>query len=121
MTRKAPRRPAHPSQKAGRILIQEIQRSANIRQTTLAITAPTSLAQQGLALRILKPFEQGLESDTDAVGGAGGRGTRVVRVEVLVHVEDEVVGAAVKVSDACENGGGAAGYEGRGTSVAVAW
>lgn len=37
-----------------------------------------------------------------------------------MHVEDEVVGAAVKVGDAGEDGGGATGYEGRGAGIAVA-
>ena len=35
-------------------------------------------------------------------------GARVVRVEVLVDVENQVVGAAVKVGDTSEDGGGAA-------------
>ena len=37
-----------------------------------------------------------------------------------MHVEDEVVGAAVEVGDAGEDGSGAARNEGRGASVAVA-
>lgn len=49
-----------------------------------------------------------MESAADAVGGAGGRGAGVIRVEVLVHVEDEVVGAAVEVGDTGKDGGGAA-------------
>ena len=119
--RKTPRRPAHPSQKAARILIHEIHRGANVRQTTRAVAAATGLAQQSLAFRILEPLEEGFESDTDAVGGASGGGAGVAGVEILVHVEDEIVGAAVEVGDVSENGGGAAGYEGRGTGVAVAW
>ena len=37
-----------------------------------------------------------------------------------MDVEDEIVGAAVRVGDACEDGGGAAGDEGRGARVAIA-
>ena len=69
----------------------------------------------------MEPLDEGLESDVDAVGGASGRGAGVVGVEILVHVEDEIVGAAVEVGDAGENGGGAARYEGGGAGVAVAW
>ena len=67
----------------------------------------------------MEPLRKGLESGADTVGDAGARGARVVRVEVLVHVEDEVVGAAVEVGDAGENGRGAAGYEGRGAGVTI--
>lgn len=73
-----------------------------------------------MTVGVPEPFEQGLESGADAVGGARGRGAGVVRVEVLVHVEDEVVGAAVEVGDASEDGGGATGNEGRGAREAVA-
>ena len=38
-----------------------------------------------------------------------------------MDVEDEVVGAAVWVGDAGEDGSGAAGDKGRGAGVAVAW
>ena len=67
----------------------------------------------------MEPLGQGLESGADAVGGARARGARVVRVQVLVHVEDEVVGAAVEVGDAGEDGRGASRYEGRGAGVTI--
>lgn len=62
-----------------------------------------------------------MESDADAVGGADGRGAGVVPIEVLVHVEDEVVRAAVEVCDTGEDGGGAPTDECAGAGVTIAW
>lgn len=62
-----------------------------------------------------------MEAGADGVGGAAGRGARVVGIEVLVHVEDEVVRATIRVGDAGEGGGGAARDKGRGAGEAVAW
>lgn len=62
-----------------------------------------------------------MESGADAVGGASDRGAGEVGVEVLVHVEYEIVSAAVEVSDAGEDGSGATRDECAGASVTVAW
>lgn len=83
--------------------VQEIQHLADIRNARRIIAAATSLREQSLTLAVLEPREQGGED----IGGldTGGSGAGAVGVEILVDVEDEVVGAAVRVGDAGEGGG----------------
>ena len=59
------------------------------------------------------------EAGLDLVGGAVGVGAGVVGVEVVVEVEDEVVGAARGVGDGGEAVGGL--EEGADGCVLVSW
>ena len=85
-----------------RIRIQEIQHLAYILNARLITAATPNLRKQRLTFTIFEPIQQGAQN----VGSldAGSRGARAVGIEVLVHVEDEVGGAAVRVGDAGEDG-----------------
>ena len=59
-----------------------------------------------MALVLAQPVAEVCER-IGVVGGAGGVGAAVVGVEVLVHVEDQVCGAAVEVGDFDQSSTGA--------------
>jgi hypothetical protein len=71
---------------------------AHSRQTARVAGSTAGLGQNRLALVRAQPVAERGES-VDVVRRAGGVGSAVVRVEVLVYVEDEVCGAAVEVGD----------------------
>lgn len=110
--------PAGPAKVDIRVGVQLSKLLAHILETAAVRWPAASLGQDSLALVRAEPVTKGLE-DLDVVGGAGGVGARVVGVEVLVDVEDEVGGAAVEVGDLHERGAGAVGDEGTGGSVVV--
>lgn len=80
--------PAHIAKEDVVVLVQEIECSADICNTRLVIAATSSLGEQGLAVGRLEPIGQGLKSSANAIRDARGVGAGVVRVKVLVDVED---------------------------------
>jgi hypothetical protein len=111
-------RPAGPAKVDVGVLVHGIELLAEGLQAA-SIAGATGLGEDGLALVLLEPRAESLE-DSDVVGGAGGVGAGSVGVKVLVHVEDEVGGAAVKVGDLGELIAGAVGDEGAGVGPLVA-
>jgi hypothetical protein len=79
-------------------LLQELQFLAQILLATGSVTA-TSLGQHSLSVVLLEPRRKRLESSVDVVLHALGVCSRVVAVQVLVHIHDEVIGGAVGVLD----------------------
>jgi hypothetical protein len=111
-------RPAGPAKVDVRVLVKGIELLAE-RSQAAGVVRATSLGEDGLALVGAEPGAEGVEG-FDVVGGAGGVGAGAVGVEVLVDVEDQVVGAAVEVGDLGEGGGGAVVDEGAGVGPLVA-
>jgi hypothetical protein len=111
-------RPAGPAKVDVGVLVHGIELLAEGLQAA-GIAGATGLGEDGLALVLLEPRAESLE-DCDVVGGAGGVGAGSVGVKVLVHIEDEVGGAAVKVGDLRELIAGAVGDEGAGMGPLVA-
>jgi hypothetical protein len=101
------------------VLVQAIKRSANILLTRSSVAA-TDLRQDSLTLVVAEPGSKRNERVFDVVARALGVGTRVVAVEVAVHVEDELVGRAVGVLD-LEEGGAAGSGEGTRRCVVSTW
>jgi hypothetical protein len=87
-------------------LLQKLEFLAQILLATLSVSA-TSLSQHGLPAVLLEPSCERLERGVDVVLHALGVGSRVVTVQVLVHVHDEVVGGAVRVLDLVQSRCGA--------------
>jgi hypothetical protein len=85
-------------------LLQVIKLLAQIIHTALSVST-TSLGQDGLSVVLSQPSSKRRESGIDIVCDALGVGAGVVRVEILVHIEDQVVGCAVRVLDGGESGG----------------
>ena len=111
-------RPASPAKVDVRVLVKSIELLAQCGQAA-GIVGATGLGEDGLALVGAEPLAEGVEG-FNVVGGAGGVGAGAVGVEVLVDVEDQVVGAAVEVGDLVEGGGGAVVDEGAGVGPLVA-
>jgi hypothetical protein len=111
-------RPASPAEVDVGVLVHGIELLAESLQAA-GLAGATSLGEDGLALVLLEPRAESLE-DVDVVGGAGGVGAGTIRVKVLVHVEDEVGGAAVKVGDLGKLIAGAVGDESTGVGPLVA-
>jgi hypothetical protein len=111
-------RPASPAEVDVGVLVHGVELLAESLQAA-GLAGATSLGENGLALVLLEPRAESLE-DVDVVGGAGGVGAGSVGVKVLVHVEDEVGGAAVKVGDLGELVAGAVGDESTGVGPLVA-
>jgi hypothetical protein len=111
-------RPAGPAEVDVGVLVHGIELLAESLQAA-GLAGAASLGEDGLALVLLEPCTESLK-DVDVVGGASGVGARSVGVEVLVHVEDEVGGAAVKVGDLGELVTGAVGDESAGVGPLVA-
>lgn len=88
-------RPAGPTKVDVRVLVHRIELLAKSRQAA-GIVAATGLRQNGLALVLAQPVAESVES-LNVVRCASGVGTGSIFVEVLVHVEDQVGGAVVKV------------------------
>jgi hypothetical protein len=91
-------RPANVTKINIAVLVQASNSSTNIRLAASSV-ATTNLRQDSLTLVGAKPGSKGNERVLDVVAGALGVGTRVVAVEVTVHVEDDLVGRAVGVLD----------------------
>lgn len=89
--------PASPAEVDVGVLVHGIELLAESLQAA-GLAGAAGLGEDSLALVLLEPCTESLK-DVDVVGGASGVGARSVGVEVLVHVEDEVGGAAVKVGD----------------------
>jgi hypothetical protein len=111
-------RPAGPAEVDVRVLVEGIELLAQGGQAA-GVVGTTGLGEDGLALVGAEPGAEGVES-FDVIGGAGGVGAGAVGVEVLVDVEDQVVGAAVEVGDLGKSGGGAVVDEGAGVGPLVA-
>jgi hypothetical protein len=80
--------------------------AARLGEDGLPVVGPEPCAQRGEGVRV--------------VGHALGVGAAVVAVEVLVDLENEAGGGAVRVGHVGEGGGGAGGDEGGGGGVSVA-
>jgi hypothetical protein len=104
---------------SGTNLLQKLQLLAQILLTTARIP-PTRLSQHRLAIILLEPLGQGLERSVDVVLDAVGVRARVIGVQVLVHVHDEVGRCAVGVLDVVERGGTAGRDERLGAREALA-
>ena len=111
-------RPAGPAEVDVGVLVEGVELLAQHGQAA-GVVGAAGLGEDGLALVGAEPLAEGVEG-VDVVGGAGGVGAGAVGVEVLVDVEDEVVGAAVEVGDLVESGGGAVVDEGAGVGPLVA-
>ena len=110
--------PASPAEVDVGVLVHGIELLAESLQAA-GLAGAAGLGEDSLALVLLEPCTESLE-DVDVVGGASGVGARSVGVEVLVHIEDEVGGAAVKVGDLRELITGAVGDESAGVGPLVA-
>ena len=111
-------RPAGPAKVGVRVLVQDVKLFAKSLQTAL-LAGAASLSEDSLALVLLQPRAESLEC-VDVVGGASGVGAGSVGVQVLVHVEDQVGGAAVKVRHLGESIAGTVGDECTGVGPLVA-
>jgi len=111
-------RPAGPAEVDVRVLVEGVELLAQHGQAA-GVVGTAGLGEDGLALVGAEPVAEGGEGG-DVVGGAGGVGAGAVGVEVLVNVEDQVVGGAVEVGDLVEGGGGAVVDEGAGVGPLVA-
>jgi hypothetical protein len=111
-------RPASPAEVDVGVLVHGVELLAESLQAA-GLAGATSLGEDGLALVLLEPRAESLE-DVNVVSGAGGVGAGSVGVKVLVHVEDEVGSAAVKVGDLGELIAGAVGDESTGVGPLVA-
>ena len=89
--------PASPAEVDVGVLVHGIELLAESLQTA-GLAGAAGLGEDSLALVLLEPCTESLK-DVDVVGGASGVGARSVGVKVLVHVEDEVGGAAVLHDD----------------------
>ena len=94
--------PAHPAEIDIRVLVEEVERLADIRQAGRRGGPTAELGDESLSLVGLEEGDERLEAIGNLVGGALGVGAGPVRVEVVVHVEDELRGRAVAVFDAVE-------------------
>lgn len=110
--------PAGPAEVDVGVLVEGVELLAQHGQAA-GVVGAAGLGEDGLALVGAEPLAEGVEG-VDVVGGAGGVGAGAVGVEVLVDVEDQVVGAAVEVGDLVKSGGGAVVDEGAGVGPLVA-
>ena len=110
--------PAGPAEVNVRVLVEGVELLAKHGQAA-GVVGTAGLGEDGEALVGAEPVAEGGEG-CDVVGGAGGGGAGAIGVEVLVDVEDEVVGAAVEVGDLVKSGGGAVVDEGAGVGPLVA-
>lgn len=79
--------------------VEEVQHRADTREAGRVSRTSTGLGKDCLAANTLQPCRQRRESVRDSVGHAVYVGTGVIRIEVLVDIEDEVLGRAVEVED----------------------
>lgn len=79
-----------------------------------------SLSVEGLAVVGAEPAGERCPSVLDVVGDTLSVSSRVVAVEVLVDVEDQVGGGSVEIFDGGEGSGGTAGHECLSRSPVVA-
>ena len=86
--------------------VEVIEHLADVGDARLIRGAAARLGEQGLSFAVLQPGEQTGEDRRRF--HAGCRRPRAIGVEVLVDVKDEIRGAAVRVGDAGEGGGGPA-------------
>jgi len=112
-------RPSDPAEEDVAVSVQRIQLLAHIGQAARVGRPTTSLGEERLALVGAQVRGQGVEGG-DVVRRARGVRAGAVRVEVLVHVEDEVRGAAVQVGNGAQRGGGTVADELGGRGVVVA-
>ena len=117
---KPARAPTSPPQVHIRVVVQHIQLLAHSFQAARIVRSTTSLSQDGLTLVRAQPVAQRREG-LGVVGRARRVRARVVRVEVLVHVEDQVRRAAVEVGHFDQRAAGAVGDEGACRSEVCAW
>jgi hypothetical protein len=108
---KPARAPPSPPQVHVRVAVQHIQLLAHSFQAARIIRSTTGLRENRLALVRAQPVAQRREG-LGVVGRARRVRARVVRVEVLVHVEDQVRRAAVEVGHFDQGAAGAVGDEG---------
>lgn len=113
------RSPAHPAKIHIAVVIQSIKLLAKHRQARAIARTAASLSQHGFAVVGAEPGAECFEG-VDVVSGAGGGSAAAVGVEVLVDVEDEVVGGAVDVGDVLEGVAGAVVDEVGGVRPVVA-
>lgn len=91
------RGPARPAQQDIRVRIQHGQLLTDIRLAACGVAA-TRLGEHRLPLVGTQPLSQ-LYENRRVIRHALGRGAGVVRIEILVNVKDQVVGAAVEIGD----------------------
>lgn len=95
--------PTSPSKKDVRIFIQRRQLLTQIRKAALSVAASTGLRKHGLPTLLLQPLAESNES-VHIVGHAFSVRAAVIRVEVLVNVEDQVVCSPVVIFDILKRG-----------------
>lgn len=111
--------PAGPAEVDVRVVVEHIKLLAHVSEAAVGVRATTSLGQHGLAVVLAEPVTEALEG-VGVGGGALSVGARAVRVEVLVHIEDQVVGRAILVGNLVQSGSRAVrdGHGGVGPVVA---
>jgi hypothetical protein len=107
---KPPRTPPSPPQVHVRVAVQHIQLLAHRFQAARIVRPATGLGENRLALVRAQPVTQRREG-FGVVGRARRVRARVVRVEVLVHVEDQVCRGAVQVGHFYQSAAGSVGDE----------
>ena len=90
------RSPASPAKEDVAVEVHFVELLAEGSQASAVGRPTTGLGEDGLALVGPQPVTEGLENG-DVVLSARGVGAAVVRVEVLVDIEDEVGERAVKI------------------------
>lgn len=114
------RAPARPTKVDVRVIVQHIQLLTHGLQTARIVRPTARLGQNRLALVLTQPVAERREG-VDVVGRAGRVRAGIVRVEVLVHVEDQVRRAAVEVRHFDQRAAGAVGDERPGRGEVCAW
>lgn len=108
-----PRAPTRPPKIDVRVIIQHIQLLAHSFQATRIVRPASRLSQNRLPLILPQPVSQ-IREGIDVVCCAVRVRAGVVRVEVFVHVEDQVRRAAVEVRHFHQSAARAVGDEGPG-------
>lgn len=94
--------PAGPAEEDVAVFVEHVESGSDERDAILSV-ATANLGQHGLTTNATEVGGQTVEGSGDVVC-AGGMGTRVVFIQVLVHFEDQVGGGAIGILDALKGG-----------------
>lgn len=100
--------PRGPPEIDVRVLVQEVEGFAHVRQAICVGPAAAQLGHHGLTPVLAQEIEGGCEAVADFVGDAVGGGAAAA-VEVVVEIVDQALGVAAGVGHFEEGGGGAVG------------
>ena len=92
---KGARGPAGPAEVDVGVVVEEVEGLADVGEAGRGGGTAAELGDEGLALVRLQEGDERLEARGDLVRGAGRVRAGAVRVEVVVHVEDEFARRAV--------------------------